>query len=79
MKKTILYTFLTAFLVFSSFISLNAQPHAGEQSGGAGVNGSRIGDAPAGAPVGSGNLLLLGLAIMYGTRKAFNVRKAAAE
>jgi hypothetical protein len=79
MKKTILYTFLTAFLVFSSFISLNAQPHAGEQSGGAGVNGSRIGDAPAGAPVGSGNLLLLGLAVMYGTRKAFNVRKEAAE
>jgi hypothetical protein len=79
MKKTILYTFLTAFLVFSSFISLNAQPHAGEQSGGTGVNGSRIGDAPSGAPVGSGNLLLLGLAIMYGTRKAFNVRKAAAE
>jgi hypothetical protein len=79
MKKTILYTFLTAFLVFSSFISLNAQPHAGEQSGGTGVNGSRIGDAPSGAPVGSGNLLLLGLAIMYGTRKAFNVRKEAAE
>ena len=79
MKKTILYTFLTAFLVFSSFISLNAQPHAGEQSGGAGVNGSRIGDAPAGAPVGSGNLLLLGLAVLYGTRKAISTRKEAAE
>jgi hypothetical protein len=79
MKKTILYTFLTAFLVFSSFISLNAQPHAGEQSGGAGVNGSRIGDAPSGAPVGSGNLLLLGLAVMYGTRKAFSKSNEAAE
>ena len=79
MKKTILYTFLTAFLVFSSFISLNAQPHAGEQSGGTGVNGSRIGDAPAGAPVGSGNLLLLGLAVLYGTRKAISTRKEAAE
>jgi hypothetical protein len=79
MKKTILYTFLTAFLVFSSFISLNAQPHAGQQSDGGGVNGSRIGDAPSGAPIGSGNFLLLGLAIMYGTRKAFNVRKEAAE
>jgi hypothetical protein len=79
MKKILQYTVLTVFLATSSFISLNAQPHAGEQSGGAGVNGSRIGDAPSGAPIGSGNLLLLGLAIMYGTRKAFNVRKEAAE
>ena len=79
MKKTILYTFLTAFLVFSSFISLNAQPHAGEQSGGTGVNGSRIGDAPAGAPIGSGNFLLIGLALLYATKKAATSRREQAE
>ena len=79
MKKILQYTVLTVFLATSSFISLNAQPHASQQSDGGGVNGSRIGDAPSGAPIGSGNLLLLGLAIMYGTRKAFNVRKEAAE
>lgn len=79
MKKIILLTSLTAFLVFSTIIRVNAQPHSGQQSGGGGVSGGRIGDAPSGAPVGSGNLLLLGLAVLYGTRKAISTRKEAAE
>lgn len=79
MKKIILLTSLTAFLVFSTIIRVNAQPHSGQQSGGGGVSGGRIGDAPSGAPVGSGNLLLLTMVVIYGARKAIRVRKEAAE
>jgi hypothetical protein len=68
MKKAIQYSFLTAFLVFSTAISLNAQPHAGQQSGGGAVQGGRIG---AGAPVGNGTLILLTLAVAYASRKVY--------
>jgi hypothetical protein len=73
MKRVLRYSFLTAFLVFSTVLSLNAQPHAGEQNTGA-VTGDRIGGG-AGAPVGSGTLLLLGLAGLYGGKKVYRVRK----
>ena len=71
MKKAIQYTFLTAFLVFATAISLNAQPHAGQQSGGGDVSGGRIG---AGAPVGNGTLILLTLAVAYAGRKVYVTR-----
>ena len=79
MKKLLRYTFITIFLVFTSFISLNAQPHAGQQSGGGGVNGDRIGDAPSGAPVGSGTILLLSLVVLYGSKKAYSNWKSLDE
>lgn len=75
MKKTLQYSFLTAFLLFSTVISLNAQPHAGQQSGGI-VSGSRIG-AAAGAPVGNGTLILLSLAAAFAAKKAYGIREAA--
>jgi hypothetical protein len=71
MKKVLQYSFLTAFLVFSTTVSLNAQPHAGQQNGGGPVVGGRIG---AGAPVGNGTLILLTLAVAYASRKAYNLR-----
>ena len=74
MKRVLQYSFLTAFLVVSTALSLNAQPHAGQQSTGT-VSGDRIG-AGAGAPVGSGTLLLLGLAGLYGGKKVYRVRKS---
>jgi hypothetical protein len=67
MKKALQYSFLTAFLIFSTVLSLNAQPHAGQQSTG-NVTGDRIG-AGTGAPVGGGTLLLFGLAGLYGVKK----------
>ncbi|MDO9254726.1 MAG: hypothetical protein Q7U54_04370 [Bacteroidales bacterium] len=76
MKKILQYSFLTTFLVFSTVLCLNAQPHAGEQSTGT-VTGDRIG-AGAGVPVGGGTLLLIGLAVMYGTGKFYIRRKEAA-
>jgi hypothetical protein len=74
MKKALQYSFLTAFLVFSMVLSLNAQPHAGQQTTGT-VSGDRIGGG-AGAPVGSGTLLLIGLAALYGGKKAYAMRKS---
>ncbi len=72
MKKALQYSFLTAFLVFSTTVSLNAQPHAGQQSGGGTVVGGRIG---AGAPVGNGTLILLTLAVAYASRKVYGTRQ----
>jgi hypothetical protein len=77
MKKTLQYTILTALLVFSSAISLNAQPHAGQQSGSGVVSGDRIGQSPGGAPIGSGNFLLIGLALLYATKKVVSLRRQA--
>jgi hypothetical protein len=74
MKKALQYSFLTTFLIFSTVLSISAQPHAGEESTGTAVTGDRIGEA-AGAPVGSGTLLLLGLAGLYGGKKVYRVRK----
>jgi len=73
MKKALQYSFLIAFLLFSAILSLKAQPHAGQQSGG-NVTGDRIG-AGAGAPVGGGTLLLLGLVGLYGCKKVYAMRK----
>jgi hypothetical protein len=73
MKKALQYSFLSVLLVFSAAINLNAQPHAGQQSSGS-VSGDRIG-AGAGTPVGSGTLLLIGLAGLYGGKKFINTRK----
>lgn len=77
MKKALQYSFLTAFLVFSAGTYLNAQPHAGQQSTGT-VTGDRIG-AGAGAPVGSGTLLLIVLAGLYGGRKFIGTWKSLEE
>lgn len=76
MKKILQYIFLTGMLLLSISLNINAQPHAGQQSDGGGVSGSRIGDAPSGAPVGSGTLLLISLAGFYGGRKVYHTKKA---
>jgi hypothetical protein len=73
MKKVLQYSFLTAFMVFSAVLSVNAQPHAGQQSTGT-VTGDRIG-AGASAPVGGGTFLLIGLAVMYGGKKVYALRE----
>lgn len=73
MKKALQYSFLTAFLLFSTVLSLKAQSHAGQQSGG-NVTGDRIGGG-AGAPLGSGTLLLIGLSRFYGCKNVYTMRK----
>jgi hypothetical protein len=79
MKKILQYSLLTAFLVISSFVSINAQPHAGTNSGNTTVTGGRIGDAPAGAPVGNGTFILFALALAYAGRKVYGMRETAEE
>ncbi len=76
MKKSIQYSFLVAFLVLSSFISLKAQPHPGEQVGGTSNTGGPIGS---GAPVGSGTFMLITLAAAYAGRKAYDLHKNTPE
>jgi hypothetical protein len=71
MKKTVKVIALIAVFVLVGFLA-QAQPHAGQSSGGGAVVGGRIG---AGAPIGSGTLLLVALASVYGTRKFYNVNK----
>ncbi len=73
MKKALISSFLTAFLVVTTVISVKAQPHAGQQSGG-NVTGDRIG-AGAGVPVGSGTLLLIGLSRFYGCKNVYTMCK----
>jgi hypothetical protein len=72
MKKAIQYSFLTAFLVFSIAISLNAQPPLPPADDG--VPSDRIG-AAAGAPVGNGTLILLTLAVAYAARKVYVIHE----
>ena len=81
MKKAIQYTILVAFLVLISITGLQAQdpPHPGQTSGGGAVTGGRIGDAPAGAPIGSGTIILTLLAAAYGGKKVYNLRKEEQE
>jgi len=71
MRKIIQYGCLTAFLVFSNYIRLNAQPPLPPSNE---ETGDRIG-AAAGAPVGSGTFILLTLAVAYGARKVYTLRE----
>ena len=75
MKKALLNSFVIAFLVFSSVISLNAQPPLPYQQSGSSISGGRVG-ASAGAPVGNGTLILLTLAVAYASRKVYVTRSA---
>jgi hypothetical protein len=73
-KLTAIFILVLGF----SFLSAQNPPHP--NGGGAPGSGNTVvGGQQGGAPVGSGTFLLLGLAVMYGTRKAFNVRNEAAE
>lgn len=68
MKKALIYTFLFVVFAFSSLNVLNAQPHPGQQNGGGGVTGQRIGDSPS-APIGGGAEILITLGIAYAISK----------
>ena len=76
MKKVLQYSFLIIFLALTSSTAVTAQPHPGEQNGGGGVSGSRLGNSSSGAPIGSGTMLLIGLAGLYGGKKVYYMRKS---
>jgi len=57
-----------------SFLSAQNPPHP--NGGGApGTGNTVVGGQQGGAPIGSGNLLLIGLALLYATKKVRETRK----
>ena len=80
MDRTKIIRIVAIIIMMAWAVYANAQTPPHPNSGGAPTGGNTVvGGQQGGAPIGSGNLLLLGLAIMYGTRKAFNARKKATE
>ena len=81
MNRTLFFRIIAITLFVAGTLYTRAQTPPHPNSGGAPTTGNNttVGGQQGGAPVGSGTFLLLGLAIMYGTRKAFNAPKAAAE
>ncbi len=63
-------TILVIFLLIG-FMS-QAQPNPGTNAGGSPVGGGPIGGS---APIGNGIVLLLTMAIGYGSKKMYNARK----
>lgn len=73
MKKI---TSIAVILVISALpILLSAQPQPNDPGIGGGAGASPVG----GAPVGGGFLVLLSLALGYGVRKFYDIRKKALE
>ncbi len=74
MKKIIKILSATVFILMASalFSSLNAQPNPGQNGNGGNVGGPPIGG---GAPLGSGIVMLVVLAVGYGARKVYDARK----
>ena len=70
MKKAI--QILVLLLIILVPVILTAQPHPYDPSIGGGTGGTPAGG---GAPIGGGLLILLSMAIGYGTRKIYKLRK----
>ena len=70
MKKAI--QILVILIVVLVPVILTAQPHPWDETIGGGTGGSPVGG---GAPIGGGLLILLSLAIGYGTKKIYDARK----
>ena len=66
---------ITAILIFVlSFTFLPAQNPPHPNGGGAPGSGNTVvGGQQGGAPIGSGNLLLIGLALLYATKKSGDI------
>ena len=73
---------IAIIILILSAIYTNAQtpPHP-NSGGGAPTTGTNtvVGGQPGGAPIGSGNFLLIGLALLYATKKAIASRREQEE
>jgi len=71
------FRIIKAFIAFMLYLSINgvsvAQPPPPPPSGGHGISGNR--PPGAGAPIGEGMFLLLGLVGLYGGKKVNSLRK----
>ena len=70
MKKVI--QILVLLMIILVPVILTAQPHPADPLIGGGTGGTPAGG---GAPIGGGLLIMLSLAIGYGTMKIYNLRK----
>jgi len=71
----ILITFLS-FALFTSIYSTGMAQPGGPPPPPGGGHGSGGNEPPAGAPVGEGVFLLIGLAGLYGGKKVYDIRKS---
>lgn len=67
--KNILKPLVFSMLLTMSLTNLQAQNPPHPNGGNAPANGNTVGSNNAGAPIGSGNFLLFGLALLYATKK----------
>jgi hypothetical protein len=74
MKKLIITSAIAITLSLPLVLSAQNPPHP---NGGSAPSGdeNRVGHGPAGAPIGSGTIILTLLAAAYGGRKFYNLRK----
>ena len=72
MKKAIQILAVVLVVMLPMLLAAQPQPWDPGVGGGEGAN-------PVGAPIGGGLLIMLSLAIGYGTRKIFNARKKVLE
>jgi hypothetical protein len=72
--RTVKLTAMLILVLGFSFLSAQNPPHP--NGGGAPGSGNTVvGGQQGGAPIGSGNILLIGLALLYATKKVGESRK----
>ncbi len=74
MKRFINITILTGLLfLYSAIMFAQSPPHPNDGIS-PGTNNTRVGDAPAGAPIGGGAWILITLSVSYGFRRWYLLR-----
>ena len=66
---------VAAIILIAGSFYAQAQNPPHPNSGGAPTNNTVVGGQQGGAPIGSGNLLLIGLALLYATKKTAASRR----
>jgi len=80
MNRTLFFRIIAITLFVAGTLYTRAQNPPHPNSGGAPTNGNTVGSSNSGgAPIGSGNFLLIGLALLYATKKVRESRKEQAE
>ena len=79
MNRTLFFRIIAISLFVAGTLYTQAQNPPHPNSGGAPTTGNNttVGGQPGGAPIGSGNFLLIGLALLYATKKSVSLRRQA--
>jgi len=81
MNRTLIFRIIAISLFVAGTLYTQAQNPPHPNSGGAPTTGNNttVGGQQGGAPIGSGNFLLIGLALLYATKKVMESRKEQSE